>query len=100
MVTIIYLGSLALRFLIGPQKVEQENDKGCLVYGMSLSQGLEVKVDAGAGVVLQQDFFGSARPFLPESLELTFTPLTSPLEMIKMIPYGRLVSCSPKMRLL
>ena len=70
--------------------MELENDNGCLVYGVSLSQGLEVKVDAGTGVGLQQDFFGRVRPFLPESLKLPVTPLTSPREMIKMIPCGRL----------
>ena len=70
--------------------MEQENDQGCLVYGVSLNQGLEVKVDAGTGVALHQDFFGGARPFLPESLESPVPPITSPLEMIKMIPYGRL----------
>ena len=37
------------------QRVELENDNGCLVYGVSLSNGLEVKVDAGAGVVLHQE---------------------------------------------
>jgi hypothetical protein len=45
---------------------------------------LEVKVEAGTGVVLQQDFFGSSRHFLPETLKLPVTPLTSPLAMIKM----------------
>jgi len=70
--------------------VELENDNGCLVYGVSLSNGLEVQVEAGTGVVLHQDFCGSARPFLPESLELPVTSLTSPLEMIKIISYGRI----------
>ena len=37
------------------QRVELENDNGCLVYGVSLSNGLEVKVDAGTGLVLQQE---------------------------------------------
>lgn len=37
------------------QRVELENDNGCLVYGVSLSNGLEVKVDAGTGVVLHQE---------------------------------------------
>jgi hypothetical protein len=37
------------------QRVELENDNGCLVYGISLSNGLEVKVDAGTGVVLHQE---------------------------------------------
>jgi hypothetical protein len=36
-------------------RVELENDNGCLVYGVSLSNGLEVKVDAGTGVVLHQE---------------------------------------------
>jgi hypothetical protein len=37
------------------QRVELKNDNGCLVYGVSLSNGLEVKVDAGTGVVLHQE---------------------------------------------
>ena len=37
------------------QRVELENENGCLVYGVSLSNGLEVKVDAGTGVVLHQE---------------------------------------------
>jgi hypothetical protein len=37
------------------QRVELENDNGCLVYGMGLSNGLEVKVDAGTGVVIHQE---------------------------------------------
>ncbi|MGQ9688902.1 MAG: PepSY domain-containing protein [Desulfobaccales bacterium] len=37
------------------QRVELENDNGYLVYGVSLSNGLEVKVDAGTGVVLHQE---------------------------------------------
>jgi hypothetical protein len=37
------------------QRVELENDNGCLVYGVSLSNGLEVKVDAGTGAVLHQE---------------------------------------------
>ena len=44
--------------------------------------------EAGTGVVLHQDFFGSARPFLPESLESPVTSLTSPLEMIKILLVG------------
>jgi len=37
------------------QRVELDNDNGCLVYSVSLSNGLEVKVDAGAGVVLHRE---------------------------------------------
>ena len=37
------------------QRVELENDNGCLVYVVSLSNGLEVKVDAGIGVMLHQE---------------------------------------------
>jgi len=37
------------------QRVELENDNSCLVYGVSLSNGLEVKVDAGTGTVLHQE---------------------------------------------
>ena len=37
------------------QSVELENDNGCLVYVVSLSNGLEVKVDAGIGVMLHQE---------------------------------------------
>jgi hypothetical protein len=37
------------------QKVELENNNGCLVYRVSLSNGLEVKVDAGSGVVIYQE---------------------------------------------
>ncbi len=37
------------------QRVELENDHGCLIYFVSLSNGLEVKVDAGTGVVLPPD---------------------------------------------
>jgi hypothetical protein len=37
------------------QRVELENDNGCLVYGVSLSNGLEVKVDAGTGAILYQE---------------------------------------------
>lgn len=37
------------------QRVELENNNGCLVYGVSLSNGLEVKVDAGTGYVLHQE---------------------------------------------
>ena len=37
------------------QRMDLENDNGCLVYGVSLSNGLEVKVDAGTGAVLHQE---------------------------------------------
>jgi|UniRef100_A0A7C3SHZ9 hypothetical protein len=37
------------------QRVELENENGCLVYCVSLSNGLEVKVDAGTGIVLHQE---------------------------------------------
>lgn len=37
------------------QRVELQNDNGCLVYGVSLSNGLEIKVDAGIGVVIYQE---------------------------------------------
>ena len=36
-------------------RVELGNENGCLVYGVSLSNGLEVKVDAGTGIVLHQE---------------------------------------------
>jgi uncharacterized membrane protein YkoI len=35
--------------------VELENDNSCLVYIVGLSNGLEVKVDAGIGVMLHQE---------------------------------------------
>lgn len=34
-------------------KVELENENGCLVYSVQLNSGLDVKVDAGKGVVVQ-----------------------------------------------
>jgi hypothetical protein len=37
------------------QKVALENENGCLVFCVNLSNGLEVKVDAGTGVVLQHE---------------------------------------------
>jgi len=37
------------------QRVELENKNGCLVYGVSLSNGLVVKVDAGNGIVVPQE---------------------------------------------
>jgi len=37
------------------QRVELENDNGCLVFGVSLSNGLEVKVDAGTALVIHQE---------------------------------------------
>ena len=37
------------------QKVALENENGCLVFCVNLSNGLEVKVDAGTGAVLQHE---------------------------------------------
>jgi len=37
------------------QKVELENENGCLVFCVSLSNGLEVKVDAGTAAVLRHE---------------------------------------------
>lgn len=37
------------------QRVELENENGCLVFCVNLSNGLEVKVDAGTGTVLQPE---------------------------------------------
>ena len=37
------------------QKVELENENGCLVFCVNLSNGLEVKVDAGTAAVLQHE---------------------------------------------
>jgi len=37
------------------QKVGLENMNGCLVFCVDLSNGLEVKVDAGTGAVLQHE---------------------------------------------
>jgi len=37
------------------QRVELENENGCLVYCVSLSNGQEVKVDAGTGSLLPQE---------------------------------------------
>lgn len=36
-------------------KVELENENGCLVYAVELTNGLELKVDAGNGKVLHQE---------------------------------------------
>jgi hypothetical protein len=41
------------------QKVELENENGCLVFCVNLSNGLEVKVDAGTAAVLQHEQEGS-----------------------------------------
>lgn len=37
------------------KKVELENENGCLVYAVELSNGLELKVDAGTGRVVHQE---------------------------------------------
>ncbi len=37
------------------RRVELKNENGCLVYAVSLSNGLEVKVDAGNGQVLSTE---------------------------------------------
>jgi len=37
------------------KKVELENENGCLVYSVSLNNGMEVKVDAGNGKILQKE---------------------------------------------
>jgi hypothetical protein len=37
------------------QKVELENENGCLIFCVNLSNGLEVKVDAGTAAVLQHE---------------------------------------------
>lgn len=37
------------------QKVELENENGCLVFCVNLSNGLEVKVDAGTAAVLRHE---------------------------------------------
>jgi len=37
------------------KKVELENENGCLVYAVELSNGLELKVDAGNGKVVHQE---------------------------------------------
>lgn len=37
------------------KKVELENENGCLVYAVELSNGLELKVDAGTGKVVHQE---------------------------------------------
>lgn len=37
------------------KKVELENENGCLVYVVELSNGLELKVDAGNGKVVHQE---------------------------------------------
>lgn len=39
-----------------------KNDNGCLGYGVSLSNGLAVTVEAGPGVVLQLDFSAASAP--------------------------------------
>jgi len=37
------------------QIVELENENGCLIYSVNLSNGLEVKVDAGNGTVFRPE---------------------------------------------
>lgn len=37
------------------KKMELDNENGCLVYSVVLSNGMEVKVDAGNGSVLHQE---------------------------------------------
>jgi len=37
------------------QKVQLENENGCLVFCVNLSNGLEVKVDAGTAAVLRHE---------------------------------------------
>uniref|UniRef100_A0A7C3UZF7 Peptidase n=1 Tax=Desulfobacca acetoxidans TaxID=60893 RepID=A0A7C3UZF7_9BACT len=37
------------------EKVELENENGCLVYEVHLSNGMEIKVDAGNGKVVHQE---------------------------------------------
>lgn len=38
--------------------VGQDDENGCVVYGVQLSSGADVKVDAGNGVVLHTEFAG------------------------------------------
>jgi len=44
------------------RRVELKNENGCLVYAVSLSNGLEVKVDAGNGQVLHTESEKNAGP--------------------------------------
>ncbi len=37
------------------RRVDLENDDGCLIYVVALSNGMEVKVDAGKGAVLHKE---------------------------------------------
>lgn len=37
------------------KKVELENENGCLIYEVHLSNGMELKVDAGTGKVVHQE---------------------------------------------
>jgi uncharacterized membrane protein YkoI len=37
------------------KKMELDNENGCLVYSVLLSNGMEVKVDAGNGAILQKE---------------------------------------------
>jgi uncharacterized membrane protein YkoI len=41
------------------KKVALENENGCLIYAVDLSNGLEIKVDAGTGAVLQHEQVGA-----------------------------------------
>jgi hypothetical protein len=40
------------------KKMELDNENGCLVYSVVLSNGMDVKVDAGNGAVLHQELAG------------------------------------------
>jgi uncharacterized membrane protein YkoI len=40
------------------KKMELDNENGCLVYSVVLSNGMEVKVDAGNGAILHQELAG------------------------------------------
>ncbi len=40
---------------VAVKKVELDNENGCLVYSVELSNGMELKVDAGNGAVLHKE---------------------------------------------
>jgi hypothetical protein len=40
------------------KKMELDNENGCLVYSVVLSNGMDVKVDAGNGAILHQELAG------------------------------------------
>jgi hypothetical protein len=40
------------------KKMELDNENGCLVYSVILSNGMDVKVDAGNGAILHQELAG------------------------------------------